>query len=162
MATNTPNYNLVKPSGNPPETGGDLVDVAVINSNMDTIDATMHDFETRITDLEVPVPLWTSVVFQNGWSNQGGAYYAGAYTKVNGLVRFRGFIKGGTLASGTILFNVPAGYRSNGNMIFLCASSAGGSPANMVTVLPNGDVTLASTITTGFLDICSISYYAEK
>lgn len=39
MSTNTANYNLVKPSGAP---GGDLVDIAVINSNMDIIDAGMQ------------------------------------------------------------------------------------------------------------------------
>jgi hypothetical protein len=60
VSTNTPNYNLVKPSGNPPETGGDLVDVAVINSNMDTIDTALHDHEIRVADLELRANNWVT------------------------------------------------------------------------------------------------------
>lgn len=45
MSTNTANYNLVKPDGNP---GGDLVDINVINSNMDIVDAALHAHDLSI------------------------------------------------------------------------------------------------------------------
>lgn len=49
MSTNTANYNLVKPSGAP---GGDLVDIAVINANMDTIDTQIKNRSNEVVALQ--------------------------------------------------------------------------------------------------------------
>jgi hypothetical protein len=58
VATSTPNYGLIKPSGNPPGSGGDLIDVDNFNDNSDIIDAALHahdlslaDINTELTDL---------------------------------------------------------------------------------------------------------------
>lgn len=63
MSTNTANYNLVKPSGAAPGLGGDLADIAVLNSNMDAIDAALHAhdladaaLDTRLDAIEAAQP----------------------------------------------------------------------------------------------------------
>lgn len=53
MTTFTPNYNLAKPDGS---AGGDLVDIAVLDSNFDTIDTELKDRADRLTSLEAQIP----------------------------------------------------------------------------------------------------------
>lgn len=49
MVSFTPYYNLGKPSG---AVGGDLVDIAVENTNMDTIDTALHTHDAHLTSLD--------------------------------------------------------------------------------------------------------------
>jgi Tfp pilus assembly protein PilE len=55
---------------------------------------------------------WSTPTFQNGWSNYGGNYPTLQYTKASdGVVTIRGLVKGGTATSGTVIANLPSGYR---------------------------------------------------
>ena len=55
MATNTPNYNLVKPDGS------DLPDISVINSNMDKIDSQMKVTSDVLADKLGRVDVWNKL-----------------------------------------------------------------------------------------------------
>lgn len=53
---------------------------------------------------------WNNVAFQNGWANYG-AFLPMQYKKIGDFVHLRGLIDPGTLTNGTVLFNLPVGYR---------------------------------------------------
>ena len=54
-------------------------------------------------------------VFENSWVNFGAGYYDLSFFKdALGWVHIRGMVKLGTV--GTIIFTLPAGYRSSGNI----------------------------------------------
>lgn len=54
---------------------------------------------------------WTDATLLNSWVAYGGAYATPGYRKVGSQVFLRGLMKDGTTASGTDLFQLPAGYR---------------------------------------------------
>lgn len=55
---------------------------------------------------------WHDVVFQNGWTNLGSGFSNVQYRKEpDGTIRLRGYGKAGTKTNGTVLFQLPAGYR---------------------------------------------------
>jgi hypothetical protein len=52
VSTNTPNFNLVKPSGAAPGAGGDLVDITVLDGDLDIIDTVMKTNADGVTNLD--------------------------------------------------------------------------------------------------------------
>lgn len=55
---------------------------------------------------------WNGFTFQNGWANFGGGYSTCAFKKdALGWVNFKGVAAPGVLAAGTVIANLPAGYR---------------------------------------------------
>ena len=70
MATNTPNYELVKPSGT------ELPDIAVINGNMDKLDTAVKNNETNIGLLNAQNLPFTAADF-SALVNQLIEYYTG-------------------------------------------------------------------------------------
>jgi hypothetical protein len=86
----------------------------------------------------------------NGWVNYGTVDIppnvygeAGYYKDKENRVQLKGLIRSGTFSPGTVLFNLPAGYRPLEIKIYLAvngvASGSGG-----VNVYPNGDVRIMS------------------
>lgn len=67
MATQTPNYNLTKPDST------EAVDIAVINGNMDKIDAQLKTNATSISSLS-KVNIYSRITF-----NTGGKFINGFY-----------------------------------------------------------------------------------
>lgn len=78
-------------------------------------------------------------VFQNGWANFGSGFTTAGYWKdKEGIVHLRGLIAGGTTAGGTILFNLPVGYRpSSGRMMFAVLNNYN---TGRIDINTNGDV----------------------
>lgn len=71
---------------------------------------------------------WQSPTFTNSWDNVGGSYYNAGYLKdAWNKVFLRGRIDTG--ASGSAAFTLPEEFRPNGTIQFICAGTAGGSPA---------------------------------
>lgn len=67
----------------------------------------------------ITVPLWATPVLQNNWTDYNNTYATAAYTKTSaGVVVLKGLIKSGTATSGTVIFNLPVGYRPATDIIF--------------------------------------------
>lgn len=76
------------------------------------------------------------LVLLNGWEHFGGGYQGGSYTKdITGHVQLRGLVRRGAL--GSVVANLPAGYRPKETLVFLCGTYNGYA---RVDVLPNGNV----------------------
>lgn len=70
---------------------------------------------------------WQSLTLANSWLNFGGGYASARYRKVNGIVYIQGTIKSGTVAPGTLLATLPAGFRPSAHIVapaFQAATSA--------------------------------------
>lgn len=80
---------------------------------------------------------WISASLQNGWVNFGGAYSIAEYRRLNGIVYVQGLIKSGTINPGTVLFNLPVGFRPRAYFISPAWGNGGGSA---IEVAPNGNV----------------------
>ena len=79
---------------------------------------------------------WNNVSFQNGWVNYGVVYNnAGYFKDSNGVVHLRGLIRNGTI--GSVIFNLPAGYRPVSRELFSTISINGYARVDVNT---NGDV----------------------
>lgn len=90
------------------------------------------------------IPTWNNVsVFSNGWVNYGGAEQVARYCKTaEGFVRVEGKVKNGTWSAGTVITNLPAGFRPPGNPIWLtdCGSIAGAIGIARLQVTSTGDI----------------------
>ncbi len=67
---------------------------------------------------------WTPVTFQNNWVNIDTSRTA-QYRKVGDIVEVRGCVKGGTVAAGTPIFVLPAGFLPTRNQEFVNVASGG-------------------------------------
>jgi hypothetical protein len=83
---------------------------------------------------------WIAPTLLNGWVNYGAPYDNAGYRKEPaGLVRLRGVIKNGTIANGTVLFNLPVGYRPSAQRS-IPSYQGGADDAIRLEVATNGDV----------------------
>lgn len=99
---------------------------------------------------------------QNGWTADTGAFTPASYWKdANSVVHITGLIRGGTATSGTVLFNLPAGYRPFGTEVFSVLN--GGNNGRRLDILANGNVTInASDYANSWIALSGISFKAEK
>lgn len=106
--------------------------------------------------LAAPPPVqWLFLPLATGWTNVGGVYPPAGYTKINGVVYFRGLIqKSAQSAFDTIATSggVFAGWRSSLRRLF--SANLNGSPTRIV-VLPDGSLVTNSAVTpsTGVLNL---------
>jgi hypothetical protein len=95
---------------------------------------------------------WTSLPagggsgqLQGGWAPYGSPFATPGYVKTSGgVVMMKGLLRGGTTTSGTVVANLPAGYRPSSVVtIPVTARTLSGTngPA-VVQILTNGDVTI--------------------
>jgi hypothetical protein len=83
---------------------------------------------------------WIAPTLLAGWVNYGAPYDNAGYRKEpTGLVRLRGVIKNGTIANGTVLFNLPVGYRPSAQRS-IPSYQGGADDAIRLEVATNGDV----------------------
>lgn len=80
---------------------------------------------------------WIAPSLQNSWVNYGGIHPNAGYRLKNGVVYIQGVIKSGTTTIGTVLFNIPAGYRPATDLIF--SNNESDSFAS-ISAQSNGDV----------------------
>ena len=105
---------------------------------------------------------WNDATLENSWANVGGAYYDAQYTKDTwGLVKLRGRIDTGT--SATTALTLPAEFRPNATIEFICAGEAGGSPAVAYVTIDSSGV-LTPTISGASIEVSldGIAFLAEK
>jgi Tfp pilus assembly protein PilV len=81
---------------------------------------------------------WTDLTLQNGWVAHAAGYASPQYTKSSdGIVTVKGLIKSGSTANGSIIANLPPGYRPAASQIF---SSVANDAYGRIDVAANGDI----------------------
>jgi len=110
---------------------------------------------TYTTDADT-LDLWTDLSLQNGWANYGGSYTTAQFTRSpTGRVFLKGLVRYGTVTNGTVIANLPAGYRPAGRLVYQAATSA--NVAGRIDVLANGDVVIVSG-STNWISLDNISF----
>ena len=83
--------------------------------------------------------------FQNSWANEGSAGNETAAFRKDGLDRLylKGYIDTGTIADGTVIFTLPAGYRPT-NVLRIAGMYVQGSSENafQIEIQTDGDVAI--------------------
>lgn len=94
-------------------------------------------------------PDWITATLLNGWTNNLG-YNPTAYCKDSlGTVKLKGTIIAGTVTSGTVLLNLPEGYRpAIGDEIPILAHRANDGTFVNLELYSNGDLVLIGTLPT--------------
>ncbi len=152
-----------------------LLEVTAINSatQFATTSAAGLDVNALVGDLVEAVqdkrsltafvqgPAWTGLSYSNGWTDFGGGYQAGQYTKDGtGRVWLRGLIKGGTETAPTTLFVLPVGFRPATLNEYVTAANNPGVAVQSPVFLDidgAGNVILETAITTGANSILYLS-----
>jgi hypothetical protein len=96
----------------------------------------------------------------NGWSNFGGTYTTAGYWKdKEGLVHLRGLIAGGNTANGTILLNLPAGYRPTaGRIMFTVLNN---NTTGRIDINTSGDVIVEVLSSNVWLNLTGIYFRTD-
>lgn len=102
---------------------------------------------------------WSNLALQNAWLAYAG-YAAPQYTKAaDGIVTVKGLIYNGTTASGTVIANLPVGYRPK-EMILLSAA------CNMtycrIDVYPDGNIIARAGVSAAWTALEGITFLSEQ
>lgn len=102
---------------------------------------------------------WNAITMQNGWVDFGLGYQTPRYIKnPAGAVYIEGMVKGGSIAVGTVLFNLPVGYRPANTCRVAALDNVGPVGLNLE---PNGNVTCQSLSDNQWLSI-SLTFQASQ
>lgn len=91
----------------------------------------------------------------NGWVAYGGGLESPSYSRVGNRVFCSGLIKDGTVSSGTLLFNLPVGFRPSGTVI--CGALSNNTLAR-IDVKINGDVVINTGVSYNYINLNGISF----
>jgi hypothetical protein len=110
---------------------------------------------------------WTNMTLKTSspqWVNYGSPHSTAQYTKASdGIVTLKGLIRYGPTANGTVLTNLPAGFRPAKKLIFPVLGAASGSGGHVrIDVAPTGDVTIEGNGVNAYLALDSIMFMAEQ
>lgn len=109
-----------------------------------------------------PTVTWIAPTLLNSWVNYNTTSFdaAGYYKDQFGYVHLRGMISTGTTTVGTVILNLPAGYRPFKNKYFTTVSN---SAACTVAVVSSGDLQVAGSVSSLWLSLDSIPpFLAEQ
>ncbi len=102
---------------------------------------------------------WTNLSLQNSWVTYSSTFNTPQYTKsADGIVTVKGLIKSGATANGTIIANLPVGYRPDKKLIL---SSNANSHHARIDVAPNGNITIEGTGDAAFMSLDEITFLAQ-
>ncbi len=101
---------------------------------------------------------WCNLTLQNGWVYYGGLTTPQYAKAPDGIVTVKGFIKSGTTASGTVIGNLPVGYRPLATILL---AGVGWNANNRIDVFPNGDI-VARIVDAGWTSLENITFMAEQ
>lgn len=103
---------------------------------------------------------WTSLTLQNSWVWFGGNPATPAVTKgSDGIVMLKGLIKSGTIANGTLIANLPAGFRPQQEIV---ANGVSNNIFGRFDIWPNGNIVSVSVNNNAWLTLDGISFPAEQ
>lgn len=101
---------------------------------------------------------WHFPTLLNGWLNYGGAFATAAYRKdASNYVHVKGLIKSGTI--GAAAFNLPAGYRPGGQVLYGTISN---NVIGRVDVGTNGDLNITSPSSAAWVSLEGLTFLAEN
>ena len=100
----------------------------------------------------LPTP-WTAVTFLNSWLNYGAPFQLAQYRKVGDQVALRGLVLKVAGGPGTVVCNLPVGFRPRADHIFTCEgyTSANGYISMRVDVNAAGNVVVGTQYEAGAL-----------
>ncbi|MEY2512003.1 MAG: hypothetical protein QOE26_2766 [Verrucomicrobiota bacterium] len=102
---------------------------------------------------------WNNPTFSNGWTDAGSGNQTTGYRKERGRVYLRGVVSGGTNTTGTIIFNLAAGYRPSAYEIFRADAVGSGAGVKIGT---NGNVVIDTPgSSNAYLSLCGISFATD-
>jgi hypothetical protein len=102
---------------------------------------------------------WSNLALQNSWVAFGGGYATPQYAKgSDNIVRLKGLIKSGATGAGTVVTNLPAGYRPKERTLLSAACNP--NVYCRMDVLPNGNVELYLS-NAGWTSLDNIVFLAE-
>ena len=102
---------------------------------------------------------------QNNWVDFGYTYATAGYMKdTSGYVHLKGSIKGGDFTEGTVIFNLPEGYRPEEDMVFtLNTRDVAGDAffASAIVIRTNGNVEVGLNVLNGRVNLNTIIFFAK-
>lgn len=103
---------------------------------------------------------WTNLTLQNGWTFYGGIFAIPQYTKgSDGIVKVKGLINNGTSTSGTVIANLPPGYRPSETSL---QSAACNGAYCRFDVQANGNIVARDGVSPGWSALEGITFLAEQ
>ncbi len=103
---------------------------------------------------------WCSLTLQNGWVPLGAGFTQPAYTKgSDGIVVVNGLIQSGNVSIGTVIANLPAGYRPKERIAINCVANLA---VCRLDVMPNGDIIVVTGASATWTSMDSIAFMAEQ
>lgn len=98
---------------------------------------------------------WVTPTLLNGWVAYGGSYRTVQYRRLNNVVYVRGMMKGGTVTPGTVIFNLPAGFRPSAYDVHEAWGNGGAIPFE---VAPTGAVVIGDIPATTLRQSINITF----
>lgn len=100
-----------------------------------------------------------TATLQNGWTSENGVKYR---KNMSNEVILQGIATGGTVTPGTVIFNLPEGYRPSETVIFPITTSDGTKwNIGTVNVWPDGRVTTLGTLYSNGIAFNSVRFVAR-
>jgi len=129
-----------------------------ILTNLDVLSANQETIGTLLD-----VPGWRDLELQNSWDRyvdaSGEADPPQFWKDTIGFVHVRGLITGGTTTNGTVLAQLPTGYRPGVIVSGFATSTSGGAVLSLF-IHPNGEMIINGVTISTVLHI-GATYYAE-
>lgn len=101
------------------------------------------------------------LTLQNSWVDQGGNFRAvGASRSADGYVYLHGVCKDGTITAGTVIAQLPAGYRPAHEMLVPATNFTATTVADIciLRIKTTGDIEIGANAVSGFLGLDGISF----
>lgn len=112
-----------------------------------------------LNPLQAPADtVWRTPTLTGGWANYGSGFTPARYRRLaNGQIEVQGLLAGGTTTQGTVLLNLPAGYRPNATYM---VSTLANNLVARVDLQTTGDLTVTICPSNVFLSI-NFCFYAD-
>jgi hypothetical protein len=103
-----------------------------------------------------------SLPLYGGWTFYGSPFAPPTYWKdKNGVVHLEGLLRAGTTTGGTVVAQLPGGYRPSHNLIFTVNTSSGVTRLDVKNSASYGRIIIPYTESMSYLSLDGISFKAE-
>jgi hypothetical protein len=106
------------------------------------------------------IPTTATLTLQNSWANYGSTYDTAGYYKSGGRVHLSGVITGGGTTLGTVIANLPIGFRPSKDKFFTVACGGTNRTARLY-ITSAGDLKIDALTANTWLGLEEISFLAS-
>jgi len=100
---------------------------------------------------------WVLPALGGGWAPYGAPYSFQGFCKYNGMITMQGLVSGGTVAAGTLLWTMPAGFKPRTHQHFVVGT--GTAPYTCIlNVFSDGQVKTNVGVTAAWLGFDGVTY----